>query len=135
VTTQYGYTTDDRLAVGAGHAFGYDPLDRLSLLGASGTRLRYGAAGELVGEQSSSGTWLKRYVHGDAADEPLVRYEGAGVGDRRWFHADERGSVIAVTGGAGNTMARLSYDEHGVPAAYMAAYGSDFQFSAKWKQL
>lgn len=48
-------------------------------------------------------------------DEPLVWYEGAGTTDRRWLHADERGSVIAVTNGAGATLALNSYDEYGIP--------------------
>ena len=36
-------------------------------------------------------------MHGPGIDEPLVWYEGSGTSDRRWFHADERGSVIAVS--------------------------------------
>jgi hypothetical protein len=46
---------------------------------------------------------------------PLVWYEGAGTTDRRWFHADERGSVIAVSNSAGSVIALNSYDEYGIP--------------------
>lgn len=28
-------------------------------------------------------------------DEPLVRYDGSGLSNKRWLHADERGSIIA----------------------------------------
>jgi RHS repeat-associated protein len=132
--TSYGYSADNRL-VTFNHqsyvsslltrqsALGYDPLDRLYALTSKNSagqvtddrRLRYGADGELIGEQAVTGAWLKRYVHGAGTDEPLMWYEGGGTNDRRWFHADERGSIVAVTGGAGTVLERLSYDEHGIP--------------------
>jgi RHS repeat-associated protein len=58
---------------------------------------------------------LRRYVHGPGSDEPLVWYEGTGTADRRWLHADERGSVIAVSNSAGATIATNAYDEYGIP--------------------
>ena len=59
----------------------------------------------------------RRYVHGPGVDEPLVWYEGSGTGDRRWLHADERGSMIAVSDGSGNIVARVNrYDEYGIAA-------------------
>ncbi|MFA5989907.1 MAG: RHS repeat-associated core domain-containing protein, partial [Sphingomonas sp.] len=59
----------------------------------------------------------RRYVYGPGDDEPLVWYEGAGLGDRRWLVADERGSVVAVSDGAGNAQAINTYDEYGIPGA------------------
>jgi RHS repeat-associated protein len=56
-------------------------------------------------------------VHGPGLDEPLVWYEGAGTASRRWLHADERGSVIAVVGSSGGALAINSYDAWGIPAA------------------
>jgi len=60
-------------------------------------------------------------VHGpsEGRDDPLVWFEGAGVGDsaRRYLFTDERGSVVAVTDGNGNALAIDSYDEYGIPAA------------------
>jgi RHS repeat-associated protein len=47
----------------------------------------------------------------------LVWYEGAGTTDKRWLHADERGSVVAVTTSTGSAIAINSYDEYGIPAA------------------
>ena len=60
----------------------------------------------------------RRYVHGDpsaalgtaGADDPMIWYEGA---TRRWLHADERGSIIAVSDAAGNAYVYNSYDEYG----------------------
>jgi RHS repeat-associated protein len=40
---------------------------------------------------------------------------GTGTADRRWLHADERGSVIAVSNSAGATIATNAYDEYGIP--------------------
>lgn len=50
-------------------------------------------------------------------DEPLVWYEGAGVSDRRWLIADERGSVVAVTNASGVATNINTYDEYGLPGA------------------
>ncbi len=57
-------------------------------------------------------------MHGPGIDEPLVWYEGGGTGDRRHLYADERGSVVAVSGGAGVAINR--YDEYGVPQGAIA---------------
>jgi len=57
---------------------------------------------------------IRRYVHGPGSDEPLVQYEGFGT--RNWLHADERGSIVALSDAAGNVTAVNRYDEYGVPA-------------------
>jgi RHS repeat-associated protein len=46
----------------------------------------------------------------------LVWYEGSDTSDRRWLHADERGSIIAVTSSSGASIATNSYDPWGIPA-------------------
>ncbi len=77
----------------------------------SGTRFGYDGT-DMIGEYNTSNQLLRRYVHGPGADEPLAGQEGAGTTDRRWLHADpglrrgrrRRGSVIAVTNGAGATL-------------------------------
>jgi RHS repeat-associated protein len=58
---------------------------------------------------------LRRYVFGPGVDEPLVWYEGAGTGDRRWLHADERGSIVAISDGSGAVTNINRYDEYGAP--------------------
>jgi len=52
-----------------------------------------------------------RYVHGDGVDEPLVWYDSTGT--RRFLHADERGSIIAVTDSAGGLIGINRYDDYG----------------------
>lgn len=116
--TGFGYTVDNQLATGSGASLAYDPLGRLFNINAENgvnTTLVYDGA-DLVAEiDQSSGALLRRYVHGPGSDEPLIWYEGAGLGDRRWLHADERGSVVAVTNDAGQAIAINRYDEYGIP--------------------
>jgi RHS repeat-associated protein len=78
------------------------------------TRFAYDGA-DLIAEHNSTGTLLRRYVHGPAMDEPLVWYEGSGTTDRRWLTADHLGSVIAVTNSLGAASQIDTYDEYGAP--------------------
>jgi RHS repeat-associated protein len=118
----YTYSSENRMLSGPGGAMlAYDPVGRLGQTmgtnaGASVTT-RFGYDGtELVAEYSATGTLLRRYVHGPADDDPLVWYEGAGTTDRRWLHADERGSITGVSNSAGTSIAINAYDEYGIPA-------------------
>jgi hypothetical protein len=52
-------------------------------------------------------------VFGPGSDAPLVWYEGSGTSDRRFLHADERGSIVAVTNGSAVLQNVNRYDEHG----------------------
>ncbi|WP_228244145.1 RHS repeat domain-containing protein [Porphyrobacter sp. GA68] len=115
----YTYTSENRLATrSGGHVVAWDPLGRLHWVGTGGvvnTWLQYDGA-DLIEERGSAGV-QRRYVHGPGTDEVLVWYEGAGTADRRWLHADERGSVVAVSNGSGAAIALNTYDEYGIPGA------------------
>ena len=52
-------------------------------------------------------------------DEPVVWYEGAGVGagSRRYLHTDHQGSVVAIADAAGMVLGVNRYDPYGVPSA------------------
>jgi RHS repeat-associated protein len=52
-------------------------------------------------------------VFGPGTDEPLVWYEGSGITAPRYLHADERGSIVAVTDGSGTVQNVNRYDEYG----------------------
>lgn len=84
--------------------------------GAAGTTRFLYDGDELVGEYSSPGVLLRRYVHGAAVDDPLVWYEGSGFADPRWLMADHQGSIVGISQ-AGQTLGLNSYDEYGIPAA------------------
>jgi RHS repeat-associated protein len=112
----YGYSAENSLTSASGvGTLGYNPVGRLWYTATpNGTFFRYDG-NDLIAEYDASGPLLRRYVHGPGVDEPLLWYEGSGTGDRRWLHADERGSIIAVSNGSGTVTNINSYDEYGIP--------------------
>jgi RHS repeat-associated protein len=102
----FAYDVENRLISESGGtaslALSYDPQGRLqqTVSGANTTQYLYDGD-RLTAEYSGVGTLLRRYAHGAGTDEPLVWYEGSGLTDRRWLHADERGSIIASSDGSG----------------------------------
>jgi RHS repeat-associated protein len=54
-------------------------------------------------------------IHGPGSDEPLLTYEGTGTNDKRYLHADERGSIIATSNASGQVTQINAYDDHGIP--------------------
>jgi RHS repeat-associated protein len=111
----YGYSAENRMIAGPGGAtLIYDATGRLSATSKSGdtTRFQYDGV-DLVAEYNASNVLVRRYVHGPAVDEPLVWYEGTGTSDRRWYHQDERKSVIALSSSSGALIAANRYDEFG----------------------
>lgn len=116
-----GYPSENQLVgtpTSSGPGLVYDPLGRLfnETVPVNIARAYDGDATstELGG---TTGTLLRRYVHGPGTDEPLVWYEGSGTSTKRYLHADERGSVVAVSDGTGAALAINTYDEYGVPAS------------------
>lgn len=96
---------------------GYDPQGRLHQTASGGgtTQFLYSGA-DLVAEYDESGNLVRRYVPGPGTDEPLVWYQGSGTADRRWLHADVRGTVVAVTDSSGAMIATFTYDPYGSPS-------------------
>jgi RHS repeat-associated protein len=118
-THSYTYWSENRLKTATGGiSLYYDPLGRLSEYDTTmSTRFMYDGSGVAVEVDNPAGNVLRRYVRGDGPDEVLVWYEGPGTTDRRFLHADERGSIVAVTDSSGAVLAKNSYDEHGIPGA------------------
>ncbi|MFM5948435.1 MAG: RHS repeat-associated core domain-containing protein [Novosphingobium sp.] len=100
-----------------GITIGYDQLGRMNKYNSSGGNLRFAYAGSALIQETDGpgGAVLRRYVPGPGTDEPVVWYESATTAGRRWLHADERGSVIAVSDGSGAMLAINRYDEYGIP--------------------
>ncbi|HEX8584787.1 MAG TPA: hypothetical protein VF680_10280 [Allosphingosinicella sp.] len=103
----------------------YDPLGRLSWYTNSGAVLDHEGS-RMVTELNDTANYavLKRYVHGPGTDEPLVSYDGTGTANRRWLHADERGSIIAQSDASGVATNTLRFDEYGIPASTKHPAGS-----------
>jgi len=112
----YGYSAENLMTTAPGSVtLSYDPMLRLyQTTGSTTTRFLYDGTA-LVAEYNTSGTVLKRYLHGPGVDEPLIWYEGTGTTDRRWLHADERGSITAISNASGAAIVINAYDENGVP--------------------
>jgi RHS repeat-associated protein len=137
----YGYDANGNLTTGdPTWTFGYDALNQLRSATATNgatvaltyapdgmlaktapssgltTQFLYDG-GALVGEYDSGGSLLRRYVPGPNVDEPLVWFEGASTtptaANARYFHADERGSIIAVTTSTGSAVQTLTYGPYG----------------------
>jgi RHS repeat-associated protein len=124
-SSSYVYTSENRMSAAPGIIMVYEPaggqLLQYYMGAASDTRFAW-SGGQMIAEYNfaiSSGVVQRRYVPGPGTDEPVVWYEGSGTSDRRWLHADERGSVVAVTDGSGNVIANgiNRYDEYGIPAS------------------
>jgi RHS repeat-associated protein len=119
----YAYDTENRLTAMAGALnLTYEPGSE-QLLGTynplTGLDTRFGWSGRQMITEFSASPWqvLRRYVPGPNVDEPIIWYEGSGTNDRRWLHADERGSIVSVTDASGATIAINSYDEYGIPGS------------------
>jgi RHS repeat-associated protein len=112
-------------------ALAYDPLLRLTqVAGAATTRFGYDGLDTLIETDTAGTNILRRYAPGDGVDEPVVWYEGGSTTDRRWLHADERGSIVSVSDASGNMFAINTYDEFGNPGA---ANIGRFQYTGqKW---
>lgn len=119
----YGYDDLNRLtsaSAGAGSTtFAFDPMNRLATSTVGGASIRRQYAGEqLVAEYNpATGGLTKRYVPGLGLDDVAVAYDGSGTSTRTWQLADERGSVIALSGSTGAVSSINTYDEYGVPGS------------------
>lgn len=116
----YVYDVENRLVSGPnGASLVWDPLGRLfesSSNSHPATRYLYDGD-QLTAEFNAAGTMLRRYVHGEGQDDPLVWYEGAGVTSPRYLFADHQGSIVAVTDTNGAVTNINAYDEYGIPNA------------------
>lgn len=116
----YVYDVENRLIAGPGGAsLVWDPLGRLFQSSSNthpATRYLYDGD-QLTAEYNAAGTMLRRYVHADGADDPLVWYEGPTTANPQYLFADHQGSIVATTGKGGGVTNVNAYDEYGIPNA------------------
>ncbi|MFL6600225.1 MAG: RHS repeat-associated core domain-containing protein [Steroidobacteraceae bacterium] len=119
-STTYAYDLENRLTGASGArtaSLSYDPLGRLYQTTSGSATTTFIYDGDRIAlEYDGSGNLLRRYAYGQSGDNPLVWYEGAGVGQssRRYLHSNHQGSIIAVTDSSGRTLAVNQYDPYGV---------------------
>jgi len=115
-SSAYGYSAENLLTSASGATLSYDPLGRLYQVSSGGTVTRFQyIGGQIAAEYDGGGTRLRRYIPGPGGDEPSFAYEGPGLTAPKWFHVDERGSVIATSDAGAARSALASYDEFGIP--------------------
>jgi RHS repeat-associated protein len=112
-----GLTNSATGAIQASSAYAYDPMMRLAAMDSSNNALDVQFAwdgGEMIYETYGSSR-RRRFVFGPGTDEPLVNiYADPNITGRNWFHADERGSSLALSDDNGASGTRGRYDEYGV---------------------
>ena len=112
-TKTYTFDSSNMLmSASNGAALAYDPTGRLLSVtqGTAVTKFLYDGT-RLIAEYNGSNTLLRRYIHGDGVDDPIVWYDSTGTTNKRNLFKDERGSVIAAD--TGSAVASLKYDEYG----------------------
>jgi RHS repeat-associated protein len=110
----------------------YDAENRLFSVAKLGTTTKFLYDGtDLIAEYDGSNTLLRRYVHGQGTDSPVVWYEGAGTGSKTYFYADERGSITALTTTAGAVTTIYGYDEYGLSATLAGSTSSRFRYTGQ----
>lgn len=131
----YTYDNENRLLTVSGYngnaSFVYDPLGRLyeSTINGNTTQFLYDGDA-LIAEYDSSGTLLKRYIHGDQVDEPWIQFSGSdiAVGNATFVHTDHQGSIVAFSDNAANNTQTLSYDAYGIAST---ANSSRFSYTGQ----
>jgi RHS repeat-associated protein len=112
-TKTYTYDSSNLLTSSSnGAALTYDPTGRLLSIaqGTTVTRFLYDGT-RMIAEYDGANVLLRRYVHGDGVDDPIVRFNYLNNGVKANLFKDERGSVVAADGGTTVNYAR--YDEYG----------------------
>jgi RHS repeat-associated protein len=114
------YDSENRLVGVAGTQgnFGlrYDPIGRLASVEAPGPNFVLDMDGtDIVAERNGAGGLMSRYAFGPGRDEPLLSLTGA---TRSFYHADERGSVIAASDAAGAATKITAYDDYGKASVF-----------------
>jgi len=116
----YFYNVYDRLKSATSNnttlTLDYDPTGRLAATTHNGDVTQYLYDGDaMVAEYDANGALKVRYIHGVGVDDPLAAYIGVGTGNKRWLHADERGSIVAQTTSSGGVTVTHTYDPYGRP--------------------
>jgi RHS repeat-associated protein len=128
----FTYDSENRQTSANTAGFRYDPLGRLSGAGTPLAITYDNYVDGLIAERApSSSNVTYRHVFGPSTDEPIVMYAGSGTGDRRFLHADERGSIVAVTGSSANLLAINRYDEYGKTQTSNSTYMGRFLYTGQ----
>jgi RHS repeat-associated protein len=110
----FSYSSENLLtgvtASGWTQTYGYDPLLRFTATTGGGLPRSFAYDGDNLLVTDRNGQFLARFVYGPGENERLYQLDNQGR--RNWFHADERGSVVAESNSTG-AASTIAYDEYG----------------------
>jgi RHS repeat-associated protein len=127
----YGYDAENRMITASSSAgsvsLSYDPTGTLANVTAPTGSTDYLYDGDdLIAEYSGSNV-ARRFIHGDGPDESVASYESASASppaaSLRYLHADEKGSVIAVSDSNGNGLGSVKYSVEGQSGTLQSQFG------------
>jgi RHS repeat-associated protein len=131
-TRTFGYDSENKMTAFPTIAVHYDPLGRLDgFRSPLAVATEYDGGNQIAERTPGNSNVTFRHVFGPGADEPLVTYSGSGTTDRRFLHADERGSILAVTSSTGSLLAINRYDEYGKPESTSTPYMGRFLYTGQ----
>ena len=116
-TKTYTYDSSNLLTSSSnGAVLTYDPTGRLLSAAQGGVTTKFLYDGtRMIAEYNGSNALLRRYIHGDGVDDPIVWYDSTGTTNKRGLFKDERGSVIAAD--TGSVVTTVKYDEYGTASS------------------
>ena len=121
----FGYSSENLLTGVATSSwtqtYGYDPLLRFAATTGAGLPRSYAYDGDNMLVTNLNGQFLVRIVHGPGENEPLYQLDNQGR--RTWYHADERGSIVAGSDSTGAVAGTVPYDEYGNSPGSSWAFG------------
>ncbi len=107
----------------------YDPLGRRIEKNVNGTISHYLYEGEdILLEYDQTGAVVTRYIHGPGIDEPLAMEKD---GQLYCYHADDLGSIIALTDSTGSVVQSYRYDAFGNILNDMPAVVQPYTYTAR----
>lgn len=120
-TNSFAYDAENHMTSatvgGVTTTLSYDPLGRLYQISNGSTVRKFISDGSNIISEVTANAVVANYAFGPGSDEPLVWWDGNSGFAQRWLHADERGSIVALSDSNGNAVAINSYDEYGIPGS------------------
>lgn len=108
--------------------FTYDPLRRRASRSVDGVTTRFVHEGtDVVATLDAGGNAIEQTTFGPGVDEPLGM---DGAGGRRFLHADQLGSIVAVTGEAAE-LGRYGYGPFGETAGTLPPVENRYRYAAR----
>ena len=125
-TQTYSYDIEGRLTGASGGVSAtveYDPTGMLAKVTAGASVTEYLYDGPNLVAQYNGATLLRKFVHAGGIDAPVAWFEGSGTTNRRFLHADERGSVIAASDASGAAASTVKYPTYGESGSLASEFG------------